>query len=269
MPHNPSFSPRRVMAIIYRHLYLLRNSWARLFEIIYWPFLNLVIWGFLTKFLMTNSSLIAQATGLLLGAVLLWDVFFRSQLGVSVSMLEEMWSRNLVNLFVSPLRPYEYVISLFSIGLLRVIVGVLPAMLMAIPFYDYSIFTLGFPLMLFFINLMVMGWWLGLVICGLLLRAGLGAENLAWTMIFIISPIAGVYYPIATLPDFLQAIAWCLPTAHIFEGMRGVMLHGVMDWNHMAKAIGLNILGMIGAGYFFLQMMNRARRDGQLLHASE
>ncbi len=264
-----TFSFNRISSITLRHFYLLRHSFARLFEIIYWPFLNVVIWGFITQFLMTTSSLIANTAGLLLGAVLLWDVLFRSQLGVAVSLLEEMWSRNLVNLFITPLRPYEYLMGLFSIGLLRVLVGVVPAMGLAILFYNYSIFELGWPMWLFFVNLMVMGWWIGLLICGMLLRFGLGAENLAWTCIFLLSPIAGIYYPIATLPEWLQNVAWCLPTAYVFEGMRELMLHHELSWNLLKSAIWLNIVYMaVGTGFFLLAFEN-ARRDGQLLQSGE
>src|SRR5205807_3942912 len=117
------FSARRVGALILRYLYLLRSSWPRLAELAYWPAMQVIVWGFITQFFMTNSSWVAQATGVLLGAVLLWDVLFRSQLGVSVSFLEEMWSRNLGHLFVSPLRPYEFLIALATMSFVRTLIG--------------------------------------------------------------------------------------------------------------------------------------------------
>ena len=127
---------------------------------------------------------------MLLAAVMLWDVLFRGQLGLSMSFLEEMWARNLGHLFVTPLRPYEWVLSLLSMSMIRVLLGILPAALLAIPLYHYSIFSMGLPLVAFFAVLLVMGWALGLAICGLILRQGMGAEGLAWTVVFTLSPIS-------------------------------------------------------------------------------
>src|ERR1700745_3354803 len=134
--------------------------------------MQMIIWGFITLFLYTNSTWVARAFGVLLSAVMLWDVLFRGQLGFTLSFLEEMWSRNLANLFVSPLRPIEHVLSLIAMSLIRTLIGVLPAALLAIPLYHYSIFSLGLPLVAFFAVLVILGWALGLAICGLILRQG-------------------------------------------------------------------------------------------------
>ncbi len=146
-----------------RYLYLLKSSWPRALELVYWPTMQMILWGFTSQFLMTNSAYVARAAGVLLGAVLLWDVMFRGQLGVSVSFLEELWSRNLGQLFITPLRPSEWALSLVAMSLVRVLIGMVPAALLAIPLYHYSIFTLGLPLIAFFTLLLVMGWALGLV----------------------------------------------------------------------------------------------------------
>jgi ABC-2 type transport system permease protein len=152
-----SFSPARIGAMVLRYVYLLRSSWPRALELVYWPTIQMILWGFTSQFLMTNSTWVARAGGVLLAAVLLWDVMFRGQLGVSVSFLEELWSRNLGHLFVSPLRPYEWALSLLVMSLLRVAIGVVPAALLAIPLYHYSIFSLGLPLIAFFVLLMAAG----------------------------------------------------------------------------------------------------------------
>ena len=146
---DAAFSPARVWAMLLRYLYILRSSWPRTLELLYWPTMQMLIWGFMSQFLLPNSSYVAQAFGVLLGAVMLWDVLFRSQLGLSISFLEEMWSRNLGHLFVTPLRPYEWVISLLAMSVIRVAIGVVPAALLAIPLYHYSIFAMGLPLIAF------------------------------------------------------------------------------------------------------------------------
>ena len=194
------FSAGRVWAMLLRYLYLLRSSWPRILELTYWPTLQMLIWGFMSQFLYVNSTYVFRAFGVLLAAVMLWDVLFRGQLGLSMSFLEEMWARNLGHLFVTPLRPWEWVTSLFAMSLLRVLIGMLPAAFLAILLYHYSIFSLGLPLVAFFAVLLAMGWSLGLAICGMILRHGMGAESLAWLAVFTLSPISAVYYPVSVLP---------------------------------------------------------------------
>jgi ABC-2 type transport system permease protein len=263
------FSPARLGAMVLRYLYLLRSSWPRTLELLYWPAIQMILWGFTSKFLMTNSSYVARAGGVLLAAVMLWDVMFRGQLGVSVSFLEELWSRNLGHLFVSPLRPYEWVLSLLIMSLVRVIIGVVPAALLAIPLYHYSIFTLGPPLIAFFVLLLIMGWGLGLIIGALLLRHGLGAESLAWLAVFLLAPASAVYYPVSVLPPWLQYLAWALPSAHVFEGMRAVMFEGVFRVDHFMAAAALDLVYLLFGGAIFLYAFRQARQRGALLQMGE
>ena len=263
------FSPARLGAMVLRYLYLLRSSWPRTLELLYWPAIQMILWGFTSQFLMTNSSYVARAGGVLLAAVMLWDVMFRGQLGVSVSFLEELWSRNLGHLFVSPLRPYEWVLSLLTMSLVRVIIGVVPAALLAIPLYHYSIFTLGPPLIAFFVLLLIMGWGLGLVIGALLLRHGLGAESLAWLAVFLLAPASAVYYPLSVLPQWLQYIAFFLPSAHVFEGMRAVMFDHVFRLDHFLIAAVLDAVYIVLGGVIFLHAFRQARQRGALLQMGE
>jgi len=263
------FSLRRVNAMVLRHLYLLRGSWPRALELVYWPALNVVLWGFTTKFLVTNSSWVAQAGGVLIYAVLLWEVMFRSQFGVAFSFLEEMWSRNLGHLFVSPLRPYEWVVSLLVMSLIRVLIGIVPAALLAILLYHYSVFALGLPLVAFFALLLVMGWAVGLAIIAIILRNGLGAENLAWVAIFILSPVSGIYYPVAVLPHWLQPVAWSLPTAYVFEGMRTVLFQHAFRLDYLLEAGALDMLYIAAGAGFLLLSFQRVRHTGALLQTGE
>ena len=200
----------------------------------------MILWGFMTQFLLTAESPVIKAAGMLIAAVLLWDVMFRSNIGVAVSFLEEMWSRNLAQLFTSPLRPYEWALSLLFISLVRTVIGVIPAALLAIPLYSYSIFDMGLPLIAFFMNLMIFGGAIGLAVSALVLRFGMGAESLAWVGIFLVAPISGIYYPIAILPDWLEPVAWALPSAHVFEGMRAVLADGVFHMDLFVNALMLN-----------------------------
>lgn len=263
------FSPSRVSAIVLRYLYLLRGSWPRKLELIYWPTMQMTLWGFLNQFLATNSHWVAQASGVLISAVLLWDVLYRSQLGVSVVFLEEMYSRNLGNLFVTPLRPYELISALLTISLIRTFIGVGCAALLAIPFYGYSIFNLGLPLLAFLINLVLMGWSIGLVVASLVLRYGLGAESLAWALIFAVQPISGIYYPITVLPEWLQHIAFLLPSSHVFEGLRALLFEHQFRMDLMRNALLINAFYLTFGVALFLRTVYIARQRGLLLRMGE
>jgi len=263
------FSPQRVYAMVLRYVYLLRRSWPRLLELAYWPTMQMILWGFITQFMVTTSSWLAQASGVLLAGVLLWDVMFRGQLGVSTVFFEEMYSRNLGHLFASPLRPYELVCALLVISLIRTLIGVGGAALLAIPLYHFSIFGMGLPLLAFFANLLIMGWSIGLLVSGLVLRYGLGAESLAWVAIFAVAPVSAIYYPVASLPPVLQGVANLLPASHVFEGMRAVMFEPVFRFDLLAHALLLNAI-YLGLGILvFLGVFRAARRRGLLLNVGE
>lgn len=262
-------SLRRIGAMIRRYVYLLKGSWPRILELAYWPTVQMVIWGFITLYFAQSSSVLANAAGLLISAVLLWDVMFRGQLGVSLSFFEEMWSRNLGHLFVSPLRPMELVAAMLSMSLIRTLIGIVPAALLAIPLYEVSVFELGPPLLAFFSLLLAMGWAVGLAVAALVLRLGMGAESLAWIAMFALAPLSGIYYPIETLPGWLHPVAYALPSAHVFEGMRAVLLEGRFDWGHFRWAVLLDAAYIGAAALLFRRNFELARRDGQLLQVGE
>jgi ABC-2 type transport system permease protein len=263
------FSWRRVGAILLRHLYILRRSWPRLLELAYWPVVQMILWGFVTLFFLQHSSWVAQAAGVLISAVLLWDVLFRSNLGVSITFMEEMWARNLSQLFASPLRPYELVVALALMSLIRTVISVLPAMLLALPLFGVSIFALGLPLAAFFANLLLFGWSIGLVVSALVLRLGLGAESLAWVAVFALAPVSGVYYPITVLPGWLQPVAWALPSSYVFEGMRAVLFEHTVRLDLLAAGSAVNLVYMALACAFFLWICAVARRRGLLVQQGE
>ena len=261
---------RRIGAILRRHLYLLLGSWPRILDLVYWPTVQMVLWGFITKFLAGHSGLVAQAAGIFLGAVLLWDCLFRGQLGVSVAFLEEMYARHLGHLFVSPLRPHEFVLAVFAISFVRVTIGVGGAALLAWPIHHFSLAgTLGWAMIPFFAVLLMFGWALGIIIAGLILRLGLGAESLAWAAIFFIQPLSGVYYPLSVLPMPLQHVGWLLPAAPVFEGMRAVLIEQRFDLGLFAMSLGLLAGWLVTAAFVFLLLFRSARDRGLLLQGGE
>ena len=260
---------RRIWAMVLRNFYLMRGSWPRVLDLIYWPTLQMTLWGFITLFFLEHSSWVAQAAGVLLSAVLLWDVLFRGQISLFLSFLEEMWSRNLGHLLVSPLRPLELAAALVVTSLVRTLIGVGGAAALAILLFDFSIFDLGLPLAAYFVNLIALGWSLGLVVSGLVLRFGQGAEGLAWAVVFLIQPVSGVYYPISVLPDWLQIIAAALPSSHVFEGMRALLIEETFRADLLANAIALNVIWLAAGIGIFLYAVRLALDKGLILQMGE
>jgi len=261
-------SLHRVTALLLRYFYLLRSSWPRLLEIAYWPTIQMIIWGF-TSVYFSDSSPELTAGGILISAVLVWDSLFRSHISYTLSFLEEMWSRNLANLFVSPLRSWELILALATISMIRTLIGMTPAALLAIPFFGVSVFEMGLPLLGFFLNLVLTGWSISQVVTGILLRYGLGAESLTWMLPFLLAPFSCIYYPLETLPGWMQGVAEFLSTTYIFEGMRSLILDGVCREELMWRACGLNLIYMTFGISVFLVAIRSARNRGLLMQSGE
>jgi ABC-2 type transport system permease protein len=263
-------SLRRVYGLVYRHTSLYRRSWPRLLDLAYWPVLQMLIWGFTSSFFAARLGSHGIVTiGMLLGGVLLWETALRSHLGFAVTFMEEIWSRNLGHIFVSPLRPWELLIALVVMSSIRMALGVIPAALVAALLYHYNVLTIGPILILFVANLIVMGWWIALGCVSLILSQGGGAESLVWSMLVGISPLAAVYYPVSVLPVWLQKIALLLPAAHVFEGMRAAVSEHIIRWDHLAWAFGLNIVWLTAAMMLFNNQFQAARRNGALMNIGE
>ncbi|HEV7880320.1 ABC transporter permease [Bradyrhizobium sp.] len=262
-------APHRIGAMILRYWYLLISSWPRLLELLYWPALQIVTWGFLQTYIAQNAGFFARAGGTFIGAIILWDILFRGQLGFSISFLEEMWARNLGNLMMSPLKPIEFLIALMIMSLIRLAIGVIPMTLLAMVFFDFNFYSLGLPLIAFFCNLIFTSWSLGIFVSGLVLRNGLGAESIVWTVMFGILPLACVYYPVSVLPYWLQLLAWTLPPTYVFEGMRALLIDQVFRADLMMDALLINAVLLIVSFAIFLGLLNSARRHGSLIQSGE
>jgi ABC-2 type transport system permease protein len=262
-------SARRVSAMVLRHWYVIRSSWPRAAELIYWPLVQMLTWGFLQTYLSQATSLAGRAAGLFIGGVLLWDILVRGQLGFSIAFLEEVWSHNLGHLLMSPLRPAELIASLIVVSLVKLTVAMVPVAFMAYWFFGFNLLSLGVAFAALFANLIVMSWALGLVSAGVVLRWGLGAESFAWLVAFVLLPLCCVYYPVATLPAWLQPVALALPPTYVFEGLRALVLNHTFEAAHMIKALLLNAVyfGLGAAAFAFF--LRQARASGSLVQMGE
>ncbi len=263
------FSPARIGAVMLRHLYVMRSSWPRLLELIYWPLLQLLTWGFLQTYLVAQTGIGFTAAGVFLGAVILWEVLVRGQLGFNMLFLEEMWSRNMANLLISPLTRFEFILALILMSVIRMAISIVPVTILAILFFGYNLWGLGLGLAAFFANLLLTGWALATLTSGVVLRNGLGAEGLVWSMMFVLLPVCAVFYPVSILPEFLQWVAWALPPTYVFEGMRAIVFDGVFRSDLMLWALGINVILMAAAVAAYARLVDSARNVGSLMAIGE
>jgi ABC-2 type transport system permease protein len=259
----------RILALASRHLMLYRRSPQRIMEIIYWPVLDIVLWGFITLYLIRYQTGLPGIVAFFLGAMILWDILFRAQQGVCISFLEEVWSRNLLNLFVSPLRPIEFLGSTMLISIAKVILSSAATILLAFLFFDFNVFTIGIYLVPFVLNLILMGWTIGVFTTAIILRYGQQAEVLAWGLVLLFMPVSAVFYPVSVLPMMLQTVAHFIPASHIFEGMRGVIQGGGLPMRELLWAMGLNVLYLMISLNFFFYMFEVVKRRGLLVRVGE
>jgi ABC-2 type transport system permease protein len=264
-----SGSVGRISALVMRHVHLWSSSVMRIIDSVYWPAVQMIMWGFLSEFLARQTSFVAQAFGVMLAGLLLWEVVVRGNLSLSIAFLEEMWSRNLGHLFVSPIRSWEMATGIVVVALLRTLLGLIPVSLMTWAFFGYSIYSLGLPLIAFFFILQMFSWSIGLAMSGLVMRVGQSAETFAWAAVFILMPVSGVFYPIGVLPGWLQVVAHAVPTSYVFEGMRAIMAEKTVHWDLLALAFGLTVVYLVAGFQVFLWFFRSSRRAGSLLGQGE
>lgn len=262
-------SMRRVSAVLLRHLYLYPKSPSRLMEIFYWPVLDLLVWGFLAVYLSQNPGALSHWGAFLLGAMILWDVLFRAQQAVCLSFLEEIWSRNLLNLFASPLSAQEFLAATMILSLVKFGLAAVVTVSLAWLLYSFNLFQMGLWLIPLFFNLIVMGWAIGIVTTAIILRYGERAEVLAWGLGLLIQPFGAVFYPVSVLPEPLRLVAYTLPCTYVFEGMRSVISSKTMSLSNLAAPFALNAVYLAAAWAFFEFMYRQAQQRGLLTKLGE
>lgn len=254
----------RIIAIIWRHYFEAIHNLDRLVDMLYWPILDIIVWGFLSIYLFHNNSTSA-IVGFLLGAAILWGVFYSLQRDLAAGFLDELWSRNLLNLFSTPLSIWEYIVGLVTVNFIKMLVGFVVASLFAWAFYAFNIFPFSFSLLPFFINLIFFALAMGIFTTALILRYSTKIQTLAWSFAGIFQPISCVFYPLSTLPKWLQIPAWYLPTTHAFEGMRQVLQFGTFSSLHFWWGIILNIIYLMLSLVFFRYIFDIAKDKGILV----
>ena len=259
----------RIYGLFLRHFYLITRSFPRILDLIYWPTIQITLWGFISNFFATYSTYYNNAVGIILTCAILYDFLFRTSIGFNMLFLEEIWSRNFTNLFISPMRISEIITSLVGTALIRALIGLVPAILLTSPLFGISILNLGINLFFLFLSLYIFGITLGLFVSAGLIRYGPSFENIAWSSLFLLAPLGCIYYPIEILPNFFQTVAKSLPLVYIFDETRNILINGFINYENLKHAYLLNLLYLIiGIILFYLSFL-RARVKGTLINMGE
>jgi ABC-type polysaccharide/polyol phosphate export permease len=258
---------RRIAGVILRDMAAMRRSPVRFFEIFFWPTVSLVLWGFVTRYL--QGAHVPFVVSTLLGAALLWEVLNRSASEVALGFLEDVWSRNLLNVQVTPLSSGEYLAGLVGFAMAKTFVATVMMGVLAYALYGFGVFSLGVGLVPFMGLLLVMGWALAIVSISCVLRYGQGAQVIGWSLVFVFQPFAGVFYPVSTLPAPMRAVSAMVPAAHVFEGMRAVLDGRPVPWGELGSGALLDVVYLGLALWLFHVTLRNARVRGRLARFGE
>ena len=259
----------KIYALSLRHIYLIKGSFPRILDLIYWPTIQIFLWGFISKFFTLNSSYYENTVGIILSAAILYDFLFRSSISYNMMFLEEIWSRNFTNLFIAPIKINEIIAALTFTAIFRTLIGLVPASLIAIPLFGISIFKIGLPLIFLLIALYVFGVSLGLLVTSGLIRFGPSFENIAWASLFFLAPLGCIYYPIDILPEWMHPIAKLLPLVHLFEEMRNILVNNLVNYYAVIKACMISFIYFVIGIIVFYFSYNGAKLRGTLINMGE
>ena len=259
----------RIYGLFLRHFYLITRSFPRILDLVYWPSIQITLWGFISNFFATHTTYYNNAVGVILTCAILYDFLFRTSIGFNMLFLEEIWSRNFTNLFIAPMRIGEILTSLVITALIRSLIGLVPAILLTSPLFGISILDLGIFLFFLFLSLYIFGITLGILVSSGLLRFGPSFENIAWSTMFLLAPFGCIYYPIETLPEIFQKIAYVLPLVYIFEEARNILINQTVNYQNILNAFYLNAIYLVIAISLFYYSFGQARKRGTLINIGE
>jgi ABC-2 type transport system permease protein len=255
-------SVERILAVFRRHFYVFRRNPAGIVDLVLWPSVDMLVWGMLMVFIQRNVR-VPVPVGFLMGGVILWTLMFRANLEVTTSFLDDTsWTRNIINLLVSPMRPLEYLAGSGLWGIVKIAAGSSIMSLLAFLLFKFGLLSIGPILGVFVLILALFGLAMALLVIGIVLRFGHGADILAWGLAGAFTPLSAVWYPVAVMPPWAQKLALSLPPAHVFESLRTVLSGDPIPWAHLGTALALNVVYLALAAAFAGAMFSTFRRRG-------
>ncbi|OGP14510.1 MAG: hypothetical protein A3I75_00875 [Deltaproteobacteria bacterium RIFCSPLOWO2_02_FULL_50_16] len=255
-----------IFAMFMRYSYLHKRSIPRAFEIAFWPVMELLVWGFVSLYIQQVAhGALSKIIVFLINAMIFWDILYRSQQAIALSFVQDVWTQNIINILVTPLRIWEWIVAAFIYGFVKILIILIILSVLALGLYNFNLIeTQGLYLIPMSLNLLLFGGSVGLITSSLILRWGLAAEALIWGVPFLLQPISAVFYPLSILPPWLQVIAMGLPSTYIFEGMRTIVKEGSLSLDYLLLPFFLNIFYFIVSALIFLWMYRQAQIHGRL-----
>lgn len=252
----------RVWAMVLRDFYNMRHSLDRLSDMFYWPLMDLFIWGLTGLYFARLSVGNPHAVEIILNGLIFWIVLWRAQYEININLLSEIWDRNLVNIFSSPLKIEEWIVSAVVFGFLKMIASLFFVSILALLLYQYNIFMYGFLILPIIASLLMTGLVVGFMVSGFIIRYGQKIQTFAWTGAALIMPFSAPFYSLNILPSWAQQISLFLPTSYIFEGIRQVLFSETFSLDKFVMSFGLNFIYLTLSVLFFLHMFNRSKKLG-------
>jgi len=245
-----------------RHLYNFKHNLERLSESFYWPALDIVLWGLTSRYFQINNQKTNNLVLVVLSGLVFWQIVWRSQYEITVNLLEELWSHNLVNLFATPLTVNEWLLAVLSLGIMNMLLGLVFAILLTWVLYTINVLVLGWWILPFLISLLMTGWWAGLMVAGLIIRYGHHIQALAWTGVALLAPFSAIYYPVSSLPTWAQKVSHCIPSSYVFEAMREFLTNQQILLPQLGISFVLNLIYLCLSIVFFKYCFRKSQQLG-------
>jgi ABC-2 type transport system permease protein len=252
----------RIRAVARRHAYALQRAPQRWFDVVVWPVVDAVLFGAIGVYFSEQAGADAKGAGFLLAGILLFHVVFQAEVSLATGFMEETWSRNLLNMLVTPLREIEYVAGVVLFGLVKMVFSVTVVSTIAFALFAFNVTDIGLALVPIIAVLLLVGWSVGLIVIGLILRVGQGAEILAWGLLAMLMPLSGIFYPVSALPGILQPIGEILPLTHLFDAARAVLDGEPLPWDQLALAAAGSVVLAVASAWFVVRMLATFRSRG-------
>lgn len=256
---------KRVKAIVCKYIYVSQRDIFRIFDVFWWPTFQLFIWGLFSVYLQKASENSLNLISILLGAVILWMFFDRSSRDISIAIMDDLWNKNFVNLFSTPLSIAEYLTGIILVAIVKLALSAVIMAILAYVFYSFQIMRLGWYLIPAVFGLTIMGWTVSLLIQSIILRFGRNVEVFIWAAAILVQPFSCVFYPLTTLPSWAQKVALFLPSTYLFENMRNILFDRSISIEQLVFSLGLTVVYFACSIAFFYQTFNYAKNKGLLV----
>jgi ABC-2 type transport system permease protein len=251
----------RIKGIFFRYFYVLLKGPQQLSDLFYWPLIDILLWG-LTSIWFATVDQSSDLPLMLMTGLIFWQITWRGSVDISVSLLQEFWHRNLINLFVTPLKLVEWSLGVILLCLCKLCVTVSFGVLLVYLLYSLKIYTIGWVFIPFALMLLVFGWTLGFLAASFLIRFGHQLESIAWMIGYLFAPFSAVFYPVSVLPSWAQNISWALPTTYVFEGMRAILQGHCLPSHYIWVSLSLNICYFSFSLWLFSSFLRKSREKG-------